>query len=65
MKYGLICSVCDKLLWKGNVELNAGDLMTGKGWVHGQTGAPAKKDELRVWCCCKGPLKQVELQEPR
>jgi hypothetical protein len=68
MKYGLICKVCDRLLWKGEKRISAGMSLQAADWRHAETGRRAAQDERLHWCGCKPTgwgLKQQELAEPR
>jgi len=65
MKYGLVCKVCDRLLWKGNDKPPKGQRLLPEQWVHAVTGERPLISSQIMWCHCKGDLKYVELQEPR
>lgn len=65
MKYGIICKVCDRLLWVGEVKPKPGEVMTSKGWLHAVTMEKARPRERIQWCGCKGKVAYTELTEPR
>lgn len=65
MKYGLICPVCDRLLWKGERKLSSVEELVGKGWKHATEGTPFRPGQPFYWCGCKphSSIKQTDLAE--
>ena len=67
MKYGLICPICDRLLWTREGRFPAGEPLASEGVFHGESGRKAKPTDEVFWCGCKParPARQQDLAEPR
>lgn len=65
MKWGLICPVCDRLLWTQEKRFGEEVLLT-KGMLHGIEKRPPNAGDTLIWCGCKpSRLKQQDLVEAR
>lgn len=64
-KWGVICLVCDRLLWTMDKPFQKGEALSTerKGLRHGKTGRRPAPGDVVQWCLCKGGLGQQELAE--
>jgi len=67
MKWGLICPICDRLLWTRLEKFQPGESLLSKGVRHAETGEFAGTSSSVYWCGCKPstPPKQQDLASAR
>lgn len=63
MKYGLVCKVCDRLLWTGPEKPKAGDSVPPANWIHALSRTRIGLNERVQWCGCKGRLGYTDVAE--
>jgi hypothetical protein len=63
MNYGLVCKVCERLLWIGKEKPKASDSVPPVGWIHAEHKTKIGLAERVQWCGCKGRLGYTDVAE--